>query len=58
MIGYSVSDINLSNIAFSLPSKVKCLKSWLHFYFMEFDFTQMNSSLKKIVEGVGFQPVI
>ena len=25
---------------------------------MEFDFTQMNRTLNKVVEGVGFQPDI
>ena len=55
---YLSIDINLSNNAFSLPSEVNLLNHGYNLLILEFDFTQMDRPLKKVLEGVGFKLAI
>ena len=58
LIKCPVLDINLSNIAFSVPSEMKFLYHGYNLIFMDFYFTQTNRTLKKVLDGLGFEPAI
>ena len=51
-------DINLSNIAFSLPYEVKCFKSWLLFDSNGILYYSNEQNTEKSFGDVGFKPAI